>query len=437
MTVAMNISDILFPSPEDFKKIVLTMASSDLVKDHVARNHDNNRWWPTSVSDWRVRMLVAGVSTRVSYAMVNTYARVVEKLDALGYERLKIIDDSDFKEIVKPIGLSDSRLQFKKSLFDFIEEVTSGGRSIDSYSSSELIALMEQKVDGAGYKVAQCCVLYARGYYCGIMPVDSGMKDNLGYCLGFNYPNKSLGHEVLRSQFEHLVKQIDFSQEVKILGYDKTCQLPTSNYSWWVHLVLIYYKRFYCNKCNPETCLVYQNRELKIGSMCREGAPRKGGTKNVIIEGVDGVGKSTLGKRLKEMGFTYKHFEYNREATDLYAIYKDFLLANNNKKIAFDRSFISEYVYGHALRGSSRISKEQLLELISLGGDTKVIIMTDTKENILSREIEPQDIKMITENYEVLNDGFLDLYNDLKETIDISIASFDEVRYQLENNFLT
>jgi hypothetical protein len=30
------------------------------VRAAVEANHDDNRWWPRSVSDWRVRMTVAG-----------------------------------------------------------------------------------------------------------------------------------------------------------------------------------------------------------------------------------------------------------------------------------------------------------------------------------------------------------------------------------------
>ena len=49
------------------------------VRAAVEANHDDNRWWPASVPDWRVRMTVAGWSTRVSYAMVSTYAGVVSQ----------------------------------------------------------------------------------------------------------------------------------------------------------------------------------------------------------------------------------------------------------------------------------------------------------------------------------------------------------------------
>src|SRR5713226_2947928 len=48
------------------------------VKAAVEANHDENRWWPACVSDWRMRMAVAGWSSRVSYTMIGTYAVVVK-----------------------------------------------------------------------------------------------------------------------------------------------------------------------------------------------------------------------------------------------------------------------------------------------------------------------------------------------------------------------
>jgi hypothetical protein len=60
-------------------------------------------------------------------------------------------------------------------------------------------------VKGAGYKVAQCAILYAKGYHCGIFPVGSGMKDMLGPCIGFELPKGALAHNIMRKQIEHLL----------------------------------------------------------------------------------------------------------------------------------------------------------------------------------------------------------------------------------------
>ncbi|MEQ4716040.1 hypothetical protein [Nonomuraea sp. B19D2] len=51
-------------------------------------DHDNNQWWPLHVDDWRIRMLVARWSTRVSHAMIDVYADMVKKADAYGWDAL-------------------------------------------------------------------------------------------------------------------------------------------------------------------------------------------------------------------------------------------------------------------------------------------------------------------------------------------------------------
>ncbi len=73
--------------------IVRRVAALPEVRAAVEANHDDNRWWPTSVADPRTRMVVAGWSTRISYSMIDTYARVVAETDALGFERLVALDE--------------------------------------------------------------------------------------------------------------------------------------------------------------------------------------------------------------------------------------------------------------------------------------------------------------------------------------------------------
>ena len=58
------------------------------VRREVIKNHDDNLWWPLSVTDWRLRMAIAGWSTRISYKMISTYQSVVGKVNHIGYERI-------------------------------------------------------------------------------------------------------------------------------------------------------------------------------------------------------------------------------------------------------------------------------------------------------------------------------------------------------------
>ena len=85
-------------------ELVAAAAAQPDVKAAVEANHDDNRWWPLFVSDWRVRMAVAGWSTRVSYAMIGTYADVVTRADTLGWTELAQMDDTSLRRDGPPAG---------------------------------------------------------------------------------------------------------------------------------------------------------------------------------------------------------------------------------------------------------------------------------------------------------------------------------------------
>lgn len=76
------------------------------VKGAVEANHDENRWWPSTVTDPRMRTVLAGWSTRVSYAMIDTYARVVTAGSSIGFDRLTQLPD---EEVARLMGLEPAR----------------------------------------------------------------------------------------------------------------------------------------------------------------------------------------------------------------------------------------------------------------------------------------------------------------------------------------
>ena len=123
--------------------------------------------------------------------------------------------------------------------------------------------MIEQNVNGASYKVAQCSVLYARGYYSGIMPVDSGMKDIELPCLGFEEYKNATGHDILRKELENLVKDNDIEKIIKDNGYEKLNIPDYKNATWFCHLVLIYFKRYFCNKHEFKNCPLKNYINLK------------------------------------------------------------------------------------------------------------------------------------------------------------------------------
>src|SRR5437763_10339888 len=102
-------------------RVIRGAAALPDVRREVLRNHDDNRWWPLSVTDWRLRLVLAGWSTRVSYNMISTYQMVVARANALRYEQLSELSDEDAFRLVAPIGLASARIAYLRSVSHFLE----------------------------------------------------------------------------------------------------------------------------------------------------------------------------------------------------------------------------------------------------------------------------------------------------------------------------
>lgn len=232
--------------------IVRRIAALPEVRVAVETNHDDNRWWPTSITDPRMRMLVAGWSTRISYSVVDTYARVVTETNDLGFEKLATLDDKELARLVQPLGLPVARIGYLRSLTGFIAREQDG--MLDSDPDS-IIHRFAAQVHHASFKVAQCAVLYARGYHCGIIPVDSGMVTKLGPALGIALPRSPMAHETLRTLLQRCVtdRAREYRELVEQNGYQ--ISIPaTAEPAWWMHLVLIYFKRLHLNRPSTRLC---------------------------------------------------------------------------------------------------------------------------------------------------------------------------------------
>jgi hypothetical protein len=235
--------------------LVTRAAEQPDVQAAVEANHDDNRWWPRSVSDWRVRMTVAGWSTRVSYAMIDTYSSVVSQADALGWERLAALDDGEAIALVRPLGLAASRVRYLRSLAGFVAAADTDGRDLTRIPPADLVRMLTAGISGAGYKVAQCAALYARGYHCGIIPADSGMVTKLAPFLGIPLSTGPAAHEELRHLLEASTTAMAgrYRDLAARLGYRVTIPDEAAP-TWLVHLVLIYFKRLYLNKPPAALC---------------------------------------------------------------------------------------------------------------------------------------------------------------------------------------
>jgi hypothetical protein len=225
------------------------------VRAAVEANHDDNRWWPLSVADWRMRMTAAGWSTRVSYSMIGAYSGVVDRANSLGWNGLTTLDDETLATLVRPIGLTASRVGYLRSLAAFLGAAEASGADIVGMRVNDLIRLLAESIHGAGYKVAQCAALYARGYHCGIIPVDSGMVSKLAPFLGIPLTTGPVAHEQLRLLLETGTAAMasQYRSLAAELGYGVAIP-DDADPTWFVHLVLIYFKRLYLNRPSSRLC---------------------------------------------------------------------------------------------------------------------------------------------------------------------------------------
>jgi hypothetical protein len=260
--------------------IVRACASLEDVKNEVFKNHDENRWWPLSIKDWRLRLVVAGWSSRISYRMISTYQRVVSEANKLGFDQMSVCSDEELVNIVKPLGLPRARIDYFRSVEQFLKRSGWTYETLAHSDNDSLIKSFTEGVKGAGFKVAQCAILYAKGYHCGIIPIDSGMKDMLGPCLGLQLPRAPRAHEMMRIQIETLVKENarQYHELAERLGYGSLDMPKDHAPTWWVHLVLIYFKRMHCNERAPFHCPLKFDPEFgkHIGSMCCREQPQEG-----------------------------------------------------------------------------------------------------------------------------------------------------------------
>jgi hypothetical protein len=103
----------------------------------------------------------------------------------------------------------------------------------------------------------------------------------------------------------------------------------------------------------------------------------------IVVTGVDQVGKSTVARILGQRGHHVVHCPYRPDISDLYAHHRRLLLDTPHQTV-FDRSFISEHVYGPVLRGHSRLTEQQFLDLLTLlASRTGIVLYLYEREALL------------------------------------------------------
>ena len=87
-----------------FSRILVLVSAQDDVRRDVAEKYWDNRWWPRQVRDWRLKILLAGLSTRVSYNAISTYQQVRDALLSRSFHDLASLSKAEFQAIVAPVG---------------------------------------------------------------------------------------------------------------------------------------------------------------------------------------------------------------------------------------------------------------------------------------------------------------------------------------------
>ena len=130
---------------EEIKQILDICSSMNEVKEDIFKNHDNNMWWPLEVTDYRKRLLIAGLSTRISYNMINKYRKVIDDLNTYTYEEIKNMSRVELVNIIKGLGLFNTRYKFLSSMIEFIEN---NKLTLKKESNDVLIEKIAKNVNG-------------------------------------------------------------------------------------------------------------------------------------------------------------------------------------------------------------------------------------------------------------------------------------------------
>lgn len=177
--------------------------------------------------------------------MVATYSQVIAAADARGFDGLAASTDAELASLVRPIGLPQARIDCARSLAELLQSWEKEGvdPTAESADLDALVLDFATRVRGAPYKVAQCALLTARGYHCGIIPVDSGMVTKLAPVLGITLPSGAVAHERMRHLLEAVVHARPAEFRSLVTANEHQVTIPDGvEPTWWVHLVLIYFK---------------------------------------------------------------------------------------------------------------------------------------------------------------------------------------------------
>jgi hypothetical protein len=99
--------------------------------------------------------------------------------------------------------------------------------------------------------------------------------------------------------------------------------------------------------------------------------------------------------------------------------------------LVFDRSFISEIVYGSILMGSIRIRSEEIIELLSICSNNNYILiyLYASKAELLKRVNNSADYNLLLKYYDLLSNEYQKVINRIKAHIRVIELCTDQEDY--------
>ncbi len=141
----------------------------------------------------------------------------------------------------------------------------------------------------------------------------------------------------------------------------------------------------------------------------------------IIVEGIDGVGKTTLVDYLVTQGMSKHHFGYDSKNLDLITKYMS-LLKDNTDSLVLDRSFISEMVYGPVIRNMCKLELEDYRKLLLAYKDrgVSIIYLIAPKVELLKRrQHDDSDYSNIEKYYDELNGQYDSIMEYSNQFVDV------------------
>ena len=155
----------------------------------------------------------------------------------------------------------------------------------------------------------------------------------------------------------------------------------------------------------------------------------------IVLEGPDGTGKSTLGYQLaKDLNAQYYHSGGPKTLKELEDKMSELeIMAESSRYYIVDRvPYISEMVYGYALRGSSLITASQHQRYKSLA-KLYIFCKPSAKHNVqMSLDFKAHKPKIHTDLVIKNKDKIKDLYDSIFKKIPHTIYNMDNYKEVLQ-----